>query len=287
MSNPGPPPLPGSPSTLPPAPGSQPAKKGLSPWAWAAIGCGGVLVLMVVGMVVLGVSIFNWGRGALEEATGEQSLSDFVEGLEGNPARTLAETAIRMNPDLELLSTDEDAGTITFRNRETGEEATLNFADIAEGRFSMTTSDGDFSVDASEAAPAADGAPAGGVTFSGPDGSSRIGGNISLDELPDWVPVYPGSDDAQVGYLTTTAEGQSGLLTGTTNDTVQQVVERYREAFEGNGFTIATESSNRSGTSQVALISATGEAGTVNVTATKDDGQATNIAVLFGAGDAR
>lgn len=103
---------------------------------------------MLVGMVVLAVSIFNWGRDALEEATGEQSLSDFVEGLEGNPARTIAETAIRMNPELELLSTDEDAGTITFRNKETGEEATLNFADIAEGRFTMTTSDGDFSVDA-------------------------------------------------------------------------------------------------------------------------------------------
>ena len=82
---------------------------------WVGIGCGGLMLLGVIAMVVLGVSVFNWGRGALEDATGERSLSDIVERLEDSPARTMAETVIRMNPELELLSTDDDAGTITFR----------------------------------------------------------------------------------------------------------------------------------------------------------------------------
>jgi hypothetical protein len=118
------------------------------------------MLLGVIAMVVLGVSVFNWGRGALEDATGERSLSDIVERLEDSPARTMAETVIRMNSELELLSTDDDAGTITFRSSETGEEATLNFEDIAQGRFTMTTSEGEVSIDASAAVDAAvDAAP--------------------------------------------------------------------------------------------------------------------------------
>ncbi len=205
------------------------------------------MLLALVGMVVLGVSIFNWGRDALEEATGDRSLSDIVESLEDSPARTIAETAIRMNPEFELLSTDDDAGTITFRRIETGEEATLNFEDIAEGRFTMTTREGEFSVDAT-AAVAAGSAAGGGVTFSGPDGQTRLGANITLDDLPEWVPVYPGSSDARVAYMTSTDDGASGMLTGTTDDSVQQVVDHYRDVFEDNSFTIANESTTQSGT---------------------------------------
>ena len=86
MSDPGPPPLPGSPTPPPAAPvaappgppGSGPAKKGLPTWAWVPIECGGIMLLGLIALVVLGVFIFSWGRGALEDATGERSLSDIV-----------------------------------------------------------------------------------------------------------------------------------------------------------------------------------------------------------------
>ena len=149
---------------------------------------------------------------ALEDSSGEQSLSDLVESLEDNPVRTLAETAIRMNPEFELLSTDDAAGTITFRNIETGEEATLNFEDIAEGRFTITTTDGNVAVDATGGS--SDGA--GGVTFTGPAGQIRLGANVDLGDLPEWVPVYPGS--SELPYVTSTPEGQSGMMSGTTVD---------------------------------------------------------------------
>lgn len=255
------------------------------------------MLLGLIALIVLGVFIFSWGRGALEDATGERSLSDIVESLEDNPARTIAETAIRMNSELELISTDDDAGTITFRSSETGEEATLNFQDIAEGRFAMTTPDGDFSVDAAAAAGSAAAAAVdavgavgnagGGVTFSGPDGQVRLGANISLDELPDWVPVYPGSSDAQVPYMTSTDEGASGMLSGTTADSVQQVVDHYRDVFDDNGFTIANESTTQSGTTELASITATSDDGTVNAAATRQAGEDTQIVVMFAATDGR
>jgi len=245
------------------------------------------LLIGLIAMVVLGVSIFNWGRGALEDATGERSLSDIVESLEDNPVQTMAETVIRMNPELELLSTDGDAGTITFRSNETGEEATLNFEDIARGRFTLTTSEGEVSVDASSAAAAVGDSAGGGVTFSGPDGQARLGGSISVDELPDWVPVYPGSGDVQVPYMTSTDAGQSGMLTGTTVDTPQQVADHYRDAFADNSFTVANESTTQSGTTEFTLISATGDDGTVNVTATREGSEDTKLAIMFVAAEGR
>ena len=206
--------------------------------------------------------------------------------LEDNPIRTVAETAIRMNPEFELVSTDDAAGTITFRNVETGEEATLNFEDIAEGRFTMTTNEGEFSVDA--VAPAGEPSRtgltndgAGGVTFTGPDGQTRFGGNVDLDDLPEWVPVYPGSSDVQVPYVRTTPQGPSGMLSGTTTDSVQQVGDFFQGAVEDNGFTVGNVSSTQSGTTDFRSISATGDDGTVTVTVTREGDEDTQFVVMF------
>ena len=116
-------------TTPPPLPESGADKKGLSPLAWIAIGIGTFVAVGFAGCLALGVFVFRTGQEAVREATGSESLSDFVEGLRGDPARTAAEAIIRINPELDLISTDDDAGTITFRNTRTDEEATLNFAD--------------------------------------------------------------------------------------------------------------------------------------------------------------
>ena len=267
---------PGSPPVSNASPDPEP-KKGLSPLAWIGIGCGGLVLFGIIAMTVLGISLFNWGREALEDASGEQSLSDLVESLEDNPVRTLAETAIRMNPEFELLSTDDAAGTITFRNIETGEEATLNFEDIAEGRFTITTTDGNVAVDATGGS--SDGA--GGVTFTGPAGQIRLGANVDLGDLPEWVPVYPGSSDVQLPYVTSTPEGQSGMMSGTTVDPVQQVGDFYQSAVEANGFTVGNVSSSQSGTTDLRSISATGDDGTVNISVTRQGDEETQFVVMF------
>ena len=43
-----------------------------------------------------------------------------MQDLQDNPLKTGAELAVRMNPELELISTDDEAGTITFRNHPHG-----------------------------------------------------------------------------------------------------------------------------------------------------------------------
>ena len=98
-------------------------KKGLSPWAWVAIGCGGLLLVAMIVMMVGGMFV-------------AKKVGDFAEDFEENPAAA-AEMLIKMNPDLELVDSDRDAGTMTIRNKEDGEVITVNYEDIEKGKLSF------------------------------------------------------------------------------------------------------------------------------------------------------
>src|SRR5689334_14016100 len=106
-------------SAAPPPP---PQKKGMGPLGWIAIGCG---VIILFGIIALGVMGYIGKR--------------FVDKVGKNPAKYVAEMAIRGNPDLEIVSEDEGAGTITVKNKKTGETATVNMEDLKKGKFSMKT----------------------------------------------------------------------------------------------------------------------------------------------------
>ena len=254
----------------PPIPGSAPVKKTLSPLAWVGIGCGSVAVIGVVVVVLLGSFLFQRGREMVEDATGAGSVGEFLEDMQDNPAKTAAETMIRMNPELDLVATDDAAGTITFRNTRTGEEATLNFEDIAEGRLSMTTDEGDVSIVASDQA-------GGGVTFSGPEGETRFGATADLSGVPDWVPAYPGATDTRSTMHSVTADGVIGALASTTSDDLQTVVDHFKQVFEDQGYEIGAESVTSAGDGAFGAI--TGER--------PDDGRSINVVIIENAGESQ
>lgn len=237
-------------------------KKGLSPIAWIAIGCGALLVLGGIAVAALvGFGIFK--------------AKEFAAEMEANPARTTAEMVVKLNPDLDLVETDDEAGTITFRNNKTGEVATMNFQDIADGKFSVTTDEGTFSVDG-------DAGEGGGVTITGPDGEARFGGSAALENVPDWVPLYPDAAETQGTYNARTSEGLTGIVTATTTDKPQAVLDYYKERLASEGYEITSESSHSTG--QGSFANVTGEdasAGrTLNVTIVSDDGE-TSVAINY------
>jgi hypothetical protein len=119
------------------------------------------------------------------------------------------------------------------------------------------------------------------VTFTGPAGQTRLGANVDLGDLPGWVPVYPGSSDIQLPYVTSTPEGQSGMMSGTTVDPVQQVGDFFRSTVEANGLTVGNVTNTQSGTTDFRAISATGDAGTLNISVTKEGDNDTQFAVMF------
>ena len=91
-----------------------PAKKGLPVWAWIGIGCGALSILVLVVLMVGGFFV-------------ARKVQDVAADFEENPAMATARMIVKLNPELEEVATDEEAGTITVRNRKTGEVITVNF----------------------------------------------------------------------------------------------------------------------------------------------------------------
>ncbi len=180
-----------------------PQKKGLSPLAWIAIGCVGLILL--TGLLFT-VGMFWVGKKAVE--MGEEMME--------NPAKSMAEMAIKMNPDTKFISSDDE--TVTFKTKD-GEVVTMNFEDIQSGNFSMTTEEG-------ETSSFSFGERGITGTTKGEDGEetefSLFGGGSDTSNVPDQV-KYPGATS-----MTTTMasrgrgkwEGMIGYETGSTLDEV-------------------------------------------------------------------
>lgn len=80
---------------------SDSGKSGLSPLAWVGIGCGGLAVLGIIGMVILFFAGGLWVSDKVEKFSAQ--VSDPVGA---------AEFALDMHPDLEHVSTNREAGTM-------------------------------------------------------------------------------------------------------------------------------------------------------------------------------
>ncbi len=197
-------------------------RKGLHPLAWVGIGCG---VLVVLGLVVV-------VGGGLFVA---KKVSDVVEDADGNPTKAIAELAVRLNPDIELVSSDDDAGTMTIRNKDNGEEVTLNWNDIKEGKFSITTDEGTTSFSAG-----GDGNGDGSVIVSTPDGETRLGSGAGVASLPDWVPHYPGSNPE--GIYSSNADGKvAGSVGFKTADSLDKFAAGFQQELEDAGYEVTTQ----------------------------------------------
>lgn len=96
----------------------------MSGWAWAGIGCGTfiVLILAVVGVLsYLGVKKYH-------EFKADKELA-------------VAELIIASHPDLEKVSSNPGRGEITIRSK-SGEEYTVSYKEISQGRFSFKDASG-------------------------------------------------------------------------------------------------------------------------------------------------
>ena len=216
---------PQTPAPPPPAP-QPPTEKKISPWVWVLGGC---LVLILIVLLMMGAC--TWFV-ADKVGEGIEGLEEMAAEFEANPAKAAAELAVRLNPDLELVSTDEEAGTMTIRQKSTGEEITLNFEDIAEGRFSFETDEGTSSI-------SFDPEGEGGVTFEGPGGETTTYGGGADGQLPGWVSQYPGASDPQGTYSSTAGGERSGAVTLTTTDPVARVLEYYERTLKAEGLEVS------------------------------------------------
>lgn len=212
-----------------------PAKKGLSPIAWVAIGCGALI--LVGGIVIAGVVGFAGYKA-----------KEYVKGMEDQPVTTMAKVIAFANPEIELVEADEEGQRATFRNIETGETFTVDGEDLENGRISFE-SDGEKVTFDGQAE--ADGG--GSVTVSGAHGTTVYkGGAGSASDVPAWVPTYPGGA-VEGAYSAQSDAGQQGAFSVTTGDSMDEVIEYYRDALEEAGYTIESTSFDSPGLRQQSL----------------------------------
>jgi uncharacterized protein YneF (UPF0154 family) len=196
-----------------------PAKKGIPVWAWVGIGCAALVIVVLVALMVGGFFV-------------ARKVQDVAADFEANPALATARMIVKLNPELEEVSTDEEAGTMTIRNTKTGEEITVNFEDIEEGRFSFTTDEGQVTVDASEMKDS------GSIKVTDDEGAVVFAtGGAASEDLPSWVPVYPGCEPSNRHSMRTDEE-QTGGFQLETSAAVAEVLEFYRAALQNEGYEI-------------------------------------------------
>lgn len=243
-----------------------PAKKGLPIWAWVGIGCGGLLILVLIVVMAAGFFVAN-------------KVKDVAADFEDNPAMATARMIVKLNPELEEVSTDEAAGTITVRNKKTGEVVTVNFEDIEEGKLSFTTDEGEVKVDASELQES------GSMTVTSEDGSVVFAtGKPSAKDLPSWVPMYPGTEPAS-RHSMRTETSLSGGFEVTTDDAVAEVLEFYRAALESAGYSISVNTYTQDDT-EGGMVNGNNEAEqrSIVVILSREAGQSTKAVVSFNEG---
>lgn len=234
---------------------TSPERKKRSPWLWVGLGCG-VIVLFALGVATVG-GFFLAGKA-----------KELVTDVKENPTAAAAEAIVRLNPELELVSSDRDAGTLTARETATGKEMTFSYKDIEEGRISFTNDEGEtVHVDASKALSDAE-RPV--VTVETGDGTTTMGviGGEGL-ELPAWLPSYPGAKELPGGFASASEGRLSGSFAFATDDSAEQVLELYEAALAELGL-------------EPRRSSAAGAGGSIHSLSVRDESYVFNLVVSPG-----
>ena len=255
------------PPPMAPAPlGAAPGQKKTSPLVWILVGCGGLVLLVAIIMLVGGYFVAKKAGGYLKEA-------------EKNPAMAAAKMIVAMNPELETVSADEDAGTITIRNKKTGEVMTVDFEDVKQGKIRFKNEKGE----EAEISASGDG-DTGKFEIKSKEGNVTFGAG-GESERPDWVPEYPGSQP-QGMYSSKSPQGLSAAFTFETSDSPEEVAAFYEEQLKNAGFEVTTSSMKKAGKMSGGLVNGMIEQSkrVVHVTVSDEDGS-TRVAVNYSEGE--
>jgi hypothetical protein len=248
--------------------GEAPKKKGLPTLAWIGIGCG-VLMLVVVAVLVAGGLFF---AKKVHDVAGDLDLE--------NPGLATAQAIVRLNPDLEEVSVDAENGTMTIRHIGTGEEITVDFEAIKEGRLSWTMGDQEVTVDAS-------GGDEGTIVKvqEGEETWKLTAGAEAAARIPEWVPEYPGVEPQHSSSVTRDG-GIGGTFQITSDDAVSGVISFYRSRLEEAGFDVSVNTFSGSEGEEAGVVNGRhDEAGRTVAVMVGTDGEKTTASVTYNEGE--
>jgi hypothetical protein len=217
-----------------------PPKKGSKVLLWGLVGCTSLLLIGVTLAITGGYFVYNKAK----------EMGFDPELMEKQPALAVAKILTATNPDVELVSVDEEKGLITLREKKSGKVTTINLEDAQKGRIV-------FEGEGKEAVTieASGEGESGTVEVKTPEGSARFsaGSNVTL---PDWIPEYP---DAEItgNFSMQSDKTDSGSFSFTTQDSIDEVISFYEDGLKESGLKVSTNLLRQGG--KVTLGTAVGE----------------------------
>ena len=181
--------------------------------------------LVIILLVVFGL----FALGAIAVVGGGLFVAHKIHQAAGNPGLAAAKILAATNPDVDVISTDDDRGTITIRDRKNGKTVTLSFDDIKNGRLRLEADGKQVNIDAR-----ADGVN-GGVVVKTSDGESMKFGAVG-EKLPAWIPTYPGTPATQASTVSHTGKEDAGAASFEMKQPVSKLSEYYYDALNKAGF---------------------------------------------------
>lgn len=237
-------------------PSPPPSRGGMPTWAKVLLGCGCLVVLIAIGVLVASYMGISW--------------------IANNPdvvGQKIAEQIIEQDPNLEVVKSEN--GKMTIRDKSTGQESTYDYSDIANGNFKIEGADGQTATITTE------GSESGGVTVTGPDGQKvTYGADTSAADVPSFVPLYDKREEMNVGFRAEQGDKVTGILSMTSPDGFDAIKSWYDSRLKSDGFTVTlneTSFANQKG----ALIAGKRGDEVVNVTLASEDGGKVTIGIQY------
>ena len=203
---------------------------------------------MVVAGCVVGALGVGWGVG---------KVGSVIFQVKANPEKFTAEMRVKADPTLELITSNEVAGEVTFRNTKSGDIVTLSYAEAAQGSGLLSGAGSRADTTALTAAA-----------------------STAAVALPDWFPLMDGLTLSPAVIRSSTAAHDSIRLSGTTTATTEQVVTFFNDELDARGFTVSRQSQRADG-STMELVEASEASMGRHVTITVSRPEATAPAMII------
>jgi hypothetical protein len=233
----------------PPGMAPMPAPRKTSPLVWVLIIILGLCFLGFASCAAFGIFVAH----KVKQAGIDPEL------WRTNPSLAVGKILAATNPNVEVVRSDERAGTVTIRDKRTGKETTMTFDQARNGRFSITADDDH-----------------------GGTATMQFGGATAAKDLPSWLPKYPGSEGTSTfairGSGGDLAEG--GSFTFNTPASAEKVIQFYRDKAQDLGLKIKVSST----TGDTSMIVATEDGDRRSLTVIADGHSTpTGVSVTYGS----
>jgi hypothetical protein len=245
-----------------------PPQKKSNVLVWVVAGCGTFVVIGIIAVFLGGYFVWNKAKQAGFDP----------ELMQKRPALAVAKMMVAANPDVELVSVDDEKGLITVKDKKTGKTVTVNLEEAQEGKITFKGDDKGEEVTI-EAKGEGD---TGSLEVKSKEGTAKFGAG-SAAKLPTWFPTYPGAA-TQGTFSAEGKDGGGGSFMFSTADSIEKVVKFYEDNLKQAGLKVTTNTVQQNGTITMGSLVAEddGKARSALINAISEKGE-TKVSAFFGS----